>query len=126
MPFTGILSIDDNQEESRLDGTLLAVQGSQDPLGDATAFLENKPLASGDTISVTGTSGTFAGLDVIFMIDAAKVATAAANGALATAAAAVATKKATRRKVTARAPQKTSAKAKRTRSKRALAKKATT
>jgi len=79
MTFDGTLSIDDNLKESKLDGTFLARQGSGDPFGDATAFLENRGFSDGDLATITGSNGNIGQQPVIFMTNAVpKVATAAA------------------------------------------------
>jgi len=81
--ISGILSIDNNKKESKLDGTLLAVRGSASPLGDATAFLENNGFTSGQRVVITGDRGQLGNVEVIFMVNAA--AAAAGPGALGTA-----------------------------------------
>jgi len=68
---TGRLSI--SNEESRLDGTLLARKGAADPLGAATSFLRNLGLRDGDCISVSGDTGTIGAVSVIFIDSASKV-----------------------------------------------------
>jgi hypothetical protein len=70
LQIPGILGIDDNKKESRLDGTLLAVEGSASPLGDATQFLENKGFSDGQRVEITGDRGKLGKTSVIFMVDA--------------------------------------------------------
>jgi hypothetical protein len=79
MQIPGTLAINDNKKESRLDGSLLAVQGSASPMGDATAFLENNGFRDGQRVVIAGDRGQLGNLDVIFMINAAAGATAAAG-----------------------------------------------
>ena len=78
MQEVGNLSIDDNSKESKLDDTLLAIEGSQDPFGDATAFLEGKGFSDGETAKITGDSGKVGDVDVIFMTNAERVTAAKA------------------------------------------------
>jgi hypothetical protein len=73
MQEVGNLSIDDNSKESKLDDTLLAVEGSGDPFGDATAFLERKGFADGEQARITGNTGEVGDVDVIFMTDAERL-----------------------------------------------------
>jgi hypothetical protein len=70
MTKTGRLTI--SNEESRLDGTLLARKGAPDPLGAATSFLRNLGLRDGDCITVSGESGTIGSVSVIFIDSASK------------------------------------------------------
>jgi len=69
---TGTVSI--NPPESRLDGTFLAICGSPNPFGAATAFLQNKGISDGDRITVTGTAGQIGNVPVICMTDATPAA----------------------------------------------------
>jgi hypothetical protein len=71
MRRTGTLRIE--SEESRLDGTLLARRGENDPLGAATSFLRTRGLNDNDTINVTGDDGKLGTRDVIYMTDAERV-----------------------------------------------------
>jgi|SRR5579884_132794 len=70
MTKTGRLAI--SNEESRLDGTLLARKGATDPFGAATSFLRNLGLRDGDCITVSGENGTIGSVSVIFMDSASK------------------------------------------------------
>jgi len=70
MTKTGRLTIEN--EESRLDGTLLARKGEPDPLGAATSFLRNLGLRDGDCITVSGDNGTIGSVSVIFIQSASK------------------------------------------------------
>jgi len=70
MTKTGRLTI--TNEESRLDGTLLARKSAPDPLGAATSFLRNLGLRDGDCITVSGESGTIGSVSVIFIDSASK------------------------------------------------------
>lgn len=71
MDKTGTLSIDDPTSESRLDGTLLAAIGSQNPLGDATTIVENAGLETGDRATVSpGTPGNVRGRPALFIVSA--------------------------------------------------------
>ena len=70
MTKTGRFTISD--EDSRLDGTLLARKGAADPFGAATSFLRNLGLRDGDCISVSGESGTIGSVAVIFIDSASK------------------------------------------------------
>jgi hypothetical protein len=79
MQIPGTLAIDDSKKESRLDGTLLAVQGSASPMGDATAFLENNGFSDGQRVVITGDRDQLGSVDVIFMINAAAGSAAAAG-----------------------------------------------
>ena len=74
MVRVGTLTIDNNLKISQLDGKPLAVQGSADPEGDATRFLQGKRFKTGDRAQITGDDGKLGMLDVIFMTDAEKVA----------------------------------------------------
>ena len=56
--------------ESRLDGTLLALCDDASPLAAATGYLQGKGFANGDRITVTGSSGTFKGSPVFCMTGA--------------------------------------------------------
>lgn len=69
--FQGTLSVD--QDESSLDGTVLAKAGVSDEaqaIAAATAFLEDKELMDGDAITVSGTKSQFNTVAVILMVDA--------------------------------------------------------
>lgn len=68
MEKTGTLSI--SQQTSRLEGTLLARKGADDPLAAATAFLQNRGFQDGDVITVTGTEGNVGSASVIFITNA--------------------------------------------------------
>lgn len=68
MKFTGILSVDSG--ESSLNGTLLAISGADDPLGEGTNFLANRGLGDGDPAVITGNKGSLGTETVIFMTDA--------------------------------------------------------
>jgi hypothetical protein len=70
MTKTGRLTI--SNEESRLDGTLLARKGAADPFGAATSFLRNLGLRDGDCISVSGENGTIGSVSVVFIDSASK------------------------------------------------------
>jgi hypothetical protein len=70
MTKTGRLTI--ANEESRLDGTLLARKGAPDPLGAATSFLHSLGLRNGDCITVSGENGTIGSVSVIFIDSASK------------------------------------------------------
>lgn len=74
MPFDGTLSIDNDRKESKLDGTLLATEGSGDPFGDATTFLEDNGFSDGDQASISGGKGKIGAQSVIFMTDAKPLA----------------------------------------------------
>ena len=65
MNRTGILRIE--AQDSRLDGTLLAVDGRGDPLGAATSFVLSRDLHDRDRITVTGEDGMLGNRAVIFM-----------------------------------------------------------
>jgi hypothetical protein len=56
--------------ESRLNGTLLAVENSSDPLGEATSFLSGRGIHDDDIADITGSDGKIGSIPVIFMIDA--------------------------------------------------------
>jgi hypothetical protein len=73
MVRAGTLSIDANLKISQLDGKPLAVQGSADPEGDATRFLQGKKFKTGDQAQITGDDGQLGNLNVIFMTDAESV-----------------------------------------------------
>jgi hypothetical protein len=61
--------------ESRLNGVLLAKCDSQDdPIQEATGFLKDKGLQSGDSIWVTGQDGHVGNTHVFCMTDAGKSA----------------------------------------------------
>jgi hypothetical protein len=79
MEQTGTLSV--NSGETRLDGTLLAIENDDDPLGAATDFLANRDLGDGDRATVTGDEGSLGTEDVIFMTDAEPAAEAASKSA---------------------------------------------
>ena len=66
--FKGTLNIEDG--ESRLKGTLLALEGEEDPLGAATDFLANQNLFDDDAAEITGEKGPLGTETVIFMTDA--------------------------------------------------------
>lgn len=70
MTKTGRLTI--SNEDSRLDGTLLARKGAPDPFGAATSFLRNLGLRDGDCITVSGENGTIGSVSVIFMDSASE------------------------------------------------------
>jgi hypothetical protein len=70
MTKTGRLTI--TNEDSRLDGTLLARKGAPDPFGSATSFLRNLGLRDGDCITVSGENGTIGSVSVIFITSASK------------------------------------------------------
>ena len=70
MTKTGRLTI--VNEESRLDGTLLARKGAPDPLGAATSFLRSLGLRDGDCITVSGENGAIGSVSVIFIDSASK------------------------------------------------------
>jgi hypothetical protein len=71
MDKTGLLSIDDAASESRLDGTLLAVENDPEPLGAATTIVENAGLRSGDRATVSpGTNGRVGRVPVVFIVSA--------------------------------------------------------
>ena len=76
--------------ESRLNGALLAMCDSQnDPIQEATGFLQDKGLQSGDSIWVTGSDGHVGNTHVFCITDAGKsaalamIAAAAAVGKVA-------------------------------------------
>ena len=64
---TGTLIIEGN--DSRLDGTPLALCQAPSPFNAATGFLRNKNLLGG-RITVTGEPGKIGGVDVFCMTDA--------------------------------------------------------
>jgi len=70
MTKTGRLTI--SNEDSRLDGTLLARKGAPDPFGAATSFLRNLGLRDSDCITVSGENGTIGSVSVIFIDSASK------------------------------------------------------
>ncbi len=70
MTKTGRLTI--ANEDSRLDGTLLARKGAPDPFGAATSLLRNLGLRDGDCISVSGENGTIGSVSAIFIDSASK------------------------------------------------------
>ncbi len=65
---TGTLSI--SMGNSRLDGTLLAIQGAANPLGAATSFLIARGFSIGSFIKVTGADGMLGSVAVFFMTSA--------------------------------------------------------
>ncbi len=81
MQFDGTLTIDDNRKESSLDGTLLATQGAADPLGDATATIENQGFGNNQFVRVTGSRGQLGNVNVIFMTSIRQSTAAAAAAA---------------------------------------------
>jgi hypothetical protein len=80
MTKTGRLTIEN--EESRLDGTLLARKGTSDWFGAATTFLRGKDLRDGDRITVSGENGEIGSTPVIFIDDASKADESPGSGAL--------------------------------------------
>lgn len=65
MEKTGILRVMNGS--SRLEGTLLARDGEDDPLAAATRFLQNRGFVDDDLITVTGTVGSLGSESVIFI-----------------------------------------------------------
>jgi hypothetical protein len=66
---SGVLHIEGSQ--SKVDGTLLATQGSSNPFGDATSFLQGTcHLRDGNSIIVEGDQGKVGTEDVIFVTNA--------------------------------------------------------
>jgi hypothetical protein len=55
--------------DSRLGGTLLAINGAADPPAAATNFLVNNGFSDGDFVRVTGNDGFLGTVPVIFMTD---------------------------------------------------------
>jgi hypothetical protein len=69
METSGVLHIEGSQ--SKVDGTLLAIQGSSNPFGDATSFLQGTcHLRDGNSIIVEGDQGKVGTEDVIFVTNA--------------------------------------------------------
>src|SRR5947209_8510416 len=68
--------------EARLDGSLLARKGADDPLGAAADFLSNLGL-DGKCVTVTGASGTVGDKEVFFITSAKEADEALCGGAAA-------------------------------------------
>jgi hypothetical protein len=69
MSTSGVLHIEGSQ--SRVDETLLAIEGSSNPFGDATSFLEGTcHLHDDDNIVVEGRPGKIGSEEVIFVTNA--------------------------------------------------------
>jgi hypothetical protein len=71
MEKTGRLKLSNG--EARVNGTLLARKGADDPLGAAADFMTNQGLRDGQCVTVTGESGTVGDKAVLF-VDSAKAA----------------------------------------------------